>query len=133
MVVLRARTCRRDDNGSSTRTDFNGHYTLPFVQANIGWHDLTKLHVDMAVGLKAGAFIPDYTYTRYASDGTVSKREDYNTTNLLLEPQALLRVGSERLKLNFKVEFAFMDDIRNSGNSMFYDLMTVSTGLTYCF
>ena len=121
-------------NSDNDLEKFSGHYHLPFGQLNLGWHDLSKLHIDLGFGLKAGAFMPDYEYHKYNSDGTenLSRYESYKTTNLLLEPQMMFRVGSGNVKLNLKLGVAFMSDwVNGNGNGMIYDMLTGSIGLTF--
>lgn len=115
---------------------FSGHYHLPFGQINFGWHDLTGAHFDLGFGLKAGAFIPDYEYHKYNSDGTedLSKYEEYKKTNMLFEPQVMFRVGSKNVKFNVKAGVAIMSDWMNDeANGMLYDVFTGSVGLTFSF
>ena len=78
--------------------------------------------------------MPDYEYHKYNSDGTenLSRYESYKTTNLLLEPQMMFRVGSGNVKLNLKLGIAFMSDwVNGNGNGMIYDMLTGSIGLTF--
>ena len=39
-----------DTTGNGTYA-YSGHFTLPFGQLNIGWHDLGRAHIDLAFGL----------------------------------------------------------------------------------
>ena len=126
------------NDGSPNRksSDFFGHYHMPFIQANLGWHDLISSHFDIGFGLKAGAFLPDYEYHAYDENGDeiMSKQEFYNTNNLLIEPQVMLRVGGKDVRFNLKVGVAFMSDWMNDeANGMIYDFVTGSCGLTFTF
>ncbi len=113
--------------------DFHGHYTLPFVQGNIGWHDLTGINIDLALGVKVGAFLPDYSYTHYNAAGDVTSNEVYNQPTFLFEPQAMLRFGSENLKLSLRVGMVYLDDVSESSRYMVHDLLTFSAGLAFTF
>lgn len=124
------------DDGTTSRksSDFSGYYHLPFVQANIGWHDLLSSHLDLGFGLKAGAFLPDYEYHAYDANGDeiLSKRETYDTGNLLIEPQLMMRFGGEKVRFSLKLGIAFMSDWMNDdANGMIYDFATGSIGLTF--
>lgn len=114
---------------------FSGHFLLPFVQGNIGWHDLTKLHIDLGVGLKIGGFKPDYEVYDVNSDGDeiAGTRVSYEKNNLLLEPQAMLRLGGDHMKLNFRVGYAWLSDLGGNKSSFIYDYFTASAGLTFFF
>ena len=123
-----------EDGSSRKSSDFSGRYHLPFVQANIGWHDLLKSHFDIGFGLKTGAFLPDYEYHAYDENGDeiLSRRETYNTTNLLIEPQLMLRIGGEKVRFSLKLGVALMSDWMNDdANGMIYDFVTGSVGLTF--
>ncbi len=120
---------------SSNNYSFSGHYLLPFAQANIGWHDLTFAHFDLALGLKCGAFLPDYEYYEVngSGDEIAGTRQTYTTTNFLFEPQAMVRFGGEHLKFNVRFGLAFLNDINSSSNKFIYDYATYSAGLTFSF
>lgn len=122
-------------SNASNEFSFDGHYMLPFVQGNIGWHDLTGANFDLAVGLKVGGFMPDYNYREFDNSGNeiASERVDYTTTNLLVEPQVMLRVGPRHLKFNLKAGYAWLSDMTSSSYKFIYDNLTVSAGLTFAF
>ena len=123
-----------DDGTSRKSSDFSGRYHLPFVQANIGWHDLLSSRFDIGFGLKAGAFMPDYEYHAYDANGDeiLSRREVYNTANFLVEPQMMLRFGGEKMRVSVKLGMAVLSDWMNDDASgMIYDFLTGSVGLTF--
>ena len=119
------------------REHFAGHYHLPFVQLNVGLHDLLSSKLDLGVGLKVGGFLPDYQYHKFGSDGVedLSKYEHYTTSNLLLEPQVMLRFGAPSFKFNVKVGVAWLSDFLNDSDNahMIYDFITASCGFTFSF
>lgn len=115
---------------------YSGNFFLPFAQANIGWHDLTAAHIDLAFGLKLGAYLPDFDYKKYDDKGNLIAGSDqtYNTANFLVEPQFLFRIGGERMKFNVKVGFNWLSDIFGSDSysgPFTADLFTISTGFTF--
>ena len=115
---------------------YSGNFFLPFAQANIGWHDLTAAHIDLAFGLKLGAYLPDFDYKKYDDNGNliVGSDQTYNTANFLVEPQFLFRIGGQRMKFNVKVGFNWLSDIFGSDSysgPFTADLFTVSTGFTF--
>lgn len=124
-----------DQNAGVRNYKYHGHFMLPFLQSNIGWRGLAKGHLDIAFGIKAGAYMPDFDYRSYDADGNPvdSRSMIYNTTNILVEPQAQLRVGSQHVKWNFRVGFVWMNDINRADINLTYDWFTVSTGLTFSF
>ena len=123
------------DTASQYQYLCRGSFLLPFVQANIGVHDVGGVHFDAAVGLKAGAYLPAMDYLRYL-DGELLEGQGYrySTANFLFEPQLMLRLGGERTRWNLRVSYAWLSDMmQGGGNRFIYDLFTVSTGLTFAF
>lgn len=129
------------DTASAASTyDYSGHFSVPFGQVNIGWHDLTGAHIDLALGFKAGVYTPDFKYRRYDSDGALIPDECsvYTTPSLLLEPQLVFRIGGEHVKFCVRASFAWLSDMEgstSSGTSSHFtaDLFTLSTGLNFTF
>lgn len=114
---------------------FDGHYFLPFAQANLGVKAWALFHLDLAVALKAGLFIPDYQC--FDVDGDEKEipgtRYTYDKTNFLLEPQVMVRFGGSLLRANLKVGYCWMSDLAGGSERFIYDYVTISGGLTICF
>lgn len=137
----------RDSEGSSSRKDgessssrshsYSGYYRLPFVQANIGWHDLGAAHFGFAFGMKAGAYMPNFEYHEFNSNGEpiASRYEHYTMGNLLLEPQVQLTLGGEHVRWVARLGFAWLSDVdAGEGSTTFMnDWITVGTGLQFSF
>ncbi|KWW32026.1 MAG: hypothetical protein AUK63_122 [bacterium P3] len=128
------------NSGSANSNSFayNGTFLLPFAQANFGWHDLTKAHIDIAVGLKVGAYLPRFSYHELGDSGEILAGTDYDytRTNLLLEPQMLLRIGGEHLKFNIRFGMAWLNDLldeESNARNFYSDVVSASTGLTFFF
>ncbi len=124
-------------NSENATNDYNlsGRFMLPFVQGNIGWHDLGRIHFDMAFGLKLGVWMPDYDYFEVNSSGDriVGTEYSYDKSNMLVEPQVLLRAGSQRLKFNIRLSYAWLNDVAANSYKFIYDPIMISTGLTVFF
>lgn len=115
---------------------YTGFFLLPYMQANIGWHDLTRAHIDLALGLKAGAYCPDFRYQEFDENGTHIANSDvfYGTPNFLFEPQVQFRIGSEHVKYCLRVSMTWLSDLNIGGGEKFTtDFFTVSNGLTFKF
>ncbi len=133
-------TSHASDTSGQRTYDYKGRFSVPFGQVNIGWHDLTGAHIDLALGFKAGAYLPDFTYREYDSEGNLLLDECYNyrTPSVLLEPQLVFRIGGERVKFCLRGSFAWLSDIEgntSSGNSHQFttDLFTLSAGVNFSF
>lgn len=116
---------------------YSGRFLLPFAQANIGWHDLTRAHIDLALGLKVGAYMPNFNYHELDGNGDkiVASEYDYTTSNFLLEPQFMIRFGGEHLKVNLRTGFAWLSDVNKNhdARNFYYDVTSVSAGVTLFF
>ena len=135
---LSSKYAREDDTAHYSYYDYSGRYLLPFVQGNIGWHDLTPVHIDLAFGLKVGGYLPNFEYRKYDSNGAIvaNSQTFYDRFNLLLEPQFMFRIGSEKFKFNVKVGFSWLSDMYSDDNASVpftADLFTVSSGFTFSF
>lgn len=124
-----------NSENASRNYSFSGHYLLPFVQGNFGWHDLTSLHIDIGFGIKAGGFKPDFNTFDVNDNGDeiAGTRNDYTTGNFLLEPQFMLRLGGKNMKLTFRMGYAWLSDLYSNPNKFIYDPLTGSVGLTFFF
>lgn len=130
---------RMPDTASSSDYRYSGRFSVPFGQVNIGWHDLTGAHIDLALGFKGGAYIPRFVYTAFDSDGNAVPSESYaySTPSLLLEPQLVFRIGGETVKFCLRGSFAWLSDLEGNGgggaNRFTADLFTLSAGLNFSF
>ena len=126
-----------DDGHASTarKYEYHGQFLLPFLQGNIGLRGLADGHIDLAFGLKIGSYLPDFDYRSYNSDGALvaSQSYIYSSPNFLVEPQLQFRIGSDHLKWNLRLGFAWLSDIYNDDVNLTYDWLTLSTGLTFSF
>lgn len=127
-------------NDTNSKYDYYGHFSVPFGQVNIGWHDLTGAHIDLALGLKAGAYLPDFHYNEYDASGTMVPEECYvyTTPSFLFEPQLVFRIGSENVKFCLRGNVTWLSDLEGnvtSGNSRHFtaDFFTLSAGLNFSF
>lgn len=126
------------DSPSSNDFFYSGTFLVPFVQGNIGWHDLSFAHIDLALGIKMGAYMPNFDYHELDANGdrVAGSGYTYSTTNFLFEPQAMLRFGGEHLKFNVRLGYVWLSDVydsQSSSRNFYYDLFTTSAGLTFYF
>lgn len=127
----------QQESSSNNNYAYDGTFILPFVQGNFGWHDLSAAHIDIAFGLKCGAYLPDFNYRDLDADGnTVEGSYIYTTSNFLLEPQVMLRLGSSNVKLNIRLGFAWLSDLfseNSSAHNIYSDPLSASVGINFSF
>ena len=117
--------------------DYQGSYLLPFIQANGGWRHLGAFEI--ALGLKVGAFCPDYTYVAYKYDDEtgarmVKEQTFYDTPNLLIEPQLQVRVGRKNVHFTFRMGYTWLSDMTIGGSEhLTYANFMISNGVSFTF
>ncbi len=124
-------------DSTSSSYEYNGTFTLPYMQLNLGWRHVGPF--EFALGLKFGAFLPDYTYIKHNESGDVPSH--YTTANALFEPQLQVRVGSERVKYTLRMSVVGLSDLNNSntnnsnsdGSHFIYSQFTLSNGVVFSF
>ena len=129
-------TTTADTVTTNNNYGYSGRFTVPFGQVNIGWHDLTGAHIDLALGLKTGAYLPSFEYREFNADGTVQadQTSHYSTPNLLLEPQVVFRIGGESVKFCLRGSFCWLSDLFEGGGDRFTaDFFTLSAGVNFSF
>ncbi len=80
-----------------------GRYNLPFVQLDCGLRDLTPLHIDCGVALRAGIMKPDFTTTQWDETGHETRRSSYGSGTKLVEPQLFVRMGWHNVKYSLQM------------------------------
>lgn len=120
-----------DDSRSHKTYRYGGHYTLPFIQANAGWHNLADGHIEVGFGLKTGAFLPDYDYRQYDADGNeqVDRHTHLDGGRFLVEPQLMARFGGDKIKFSLHMGFTLMAP-ELEGN-FGHDFLTLGAGLNF--
>ena len=126
-----------DIESLSDRYKFNGNFSVPFGQINIGWK---WPHIDLGAGLKIGYYIPDINYNEYDFDHSGNLHptfsEKYTEKNILIEPQFIFRIGSEHFKWCFKAQFSKIGSVDSwdiGTNNLTYDTFSISSGLNVSF
>ena len=105
--------------------EFFGSYQIPYLQLNAGWVGLANGVIDLGLGVKAGAYIPDIT-DRWTSQ---NETRYINQTTALIEPQAFFRVGGEHLKFTLRVGMCFFGE----DSDLLYAPFGASLGVNYRF
>jgi len=112
-----------------------GSYKLYFLQWNIGRTDRRFANLDYGISLKScllttsmldhGYWETDYIYPE---PGTL-----YNDKSLLLEPNAMIRIGGKKLKFNLKLGTCLLYKFTNTNYRLPYSKWSVGIGFNYHF
>jgi hypothetical protein len=115
-------------NGYSYNDPHPGHikgdYQSYFAQINIGKTNCKFAHADLGLGLKTGYLhsnLVDAGYYALQSSGI------YKDDCAIFEPHAILRFGTEDIKINFKLAGCFI--IKFTNTQVHYPFSFLNTGL----
>ena len=122
--------------GSDPAESDKSMYNMQFVQANVGWLDLTRIfHLDIAFSLKAGGVFADSRF----GDGYYYINDDegqffYHYASgyrFMMEPTAEVRFGWEHIKFNVKCGWTYV--FNNTGNHEVFPYYPFSLGAGMSF
>lgn len=111
-----------------------GNYQQYFTQVNFGFTKLKFAHMDVAAGLKSGvlhATMVNENYYGFYSETGPFYSITYN--NLLIEPDIIVRIGGENLKVSLNAGFCWMYKIPPSTRVVPYAPVNIGIGLNYTF
>ena len=121
---------KHDDQGY-----LSGNYKLYFLQWNIGQKDRRFANLDYGLSMKAGLlttsmldrgyWVTDYMYPE---PGTL-----YHDKSLLLEPNAMIRIGGEKLKFTMKFGTCLLYKFTHTDYHLPYSKWSVGIGVNYHF
>ena len=114
------------DSDNDSKNDCDGHYIVGFGQVNAGWNDLLNGHLDIGAGLKCGLFVPDITIGGETTDS-------YTDSQLLLEPQLMIRVGGEHVKVTLRAGLCNLTPLSSDKQTPPYSPVSMALGLNYRF
>jgi hypothetical protein len=114
-----------DSFGFNSFNNANGGYMLYFAQGNFGQTNLGSAHLDYGFGLKSGIF--DIS----VKDNTSSLPITYNSNSWLIEPQAFVRMGGERLKVGFQLNVVGIFDTNSNNPVVFYYPVNFGLSINY--
>jgi hypothetical protein len=109
---------------------FSGRYQLYFAQLDWGSANRESALVDFGFGLKAGLLCSkmlDDNYYAQVSSGT------YRDKSLVLEPQAVLKIGGQHFRVSFKGGFCLLTKFTNLEKHFPYIPYNFGTGLNLNF
>ena len=79
---------------------------MPFLQADFGWRDLTRiLHLDAAFSMRAGGLYGkmDRNWYEMIDGATYRIHQSYSSIRPVFEPSIELRFGWEHFKFNLRI------------------------------
>ena len=103
-----------NDLGYGEEVYVNGDYFLYFAQANFGKTNLGSAHIDFGLGIKTGIF--DAKVIDYTNPVPLH----YSNNSLLVEPQAFVRMGGEKLKAGFQLNGCAIFPVNHQESKLLY-------------
>ncbi len=118
--------------GRDPDNDAKSKYYMQFVQANVGWLDLTRiLHLDIAFSLKAGGVYANSEFSDGYDDWGDFLFHYADGYRFMLEPTAEIRFGWEYIKFNVKCGWTYV--FNNTGNHEVFPYYPFSLGAGMSF
>ncbi len=106
-----------------------GKYSLPFVQVDCGLRDLTSMHIDCGVALRAGVMKPSFHTTSWRDSGDEATHSSYGAGTILFEPQAFVRMGGRHVKYSLQAGWT-LPSTRGSG-ILYYEPFSLMMGASF--
>jgi len=118
-------------NGSelfnSENLNREGKYMLYFAQANFGKTNQGNAHMDYGLGLKSGMFEAKIFDHKQSSI-------PYINHSLMIEPQAFIRLGTDRFKVGFQVNGLWIQNLsKESYHDILFYPLNLGVNLSYRF
>ena len=110
-----------------------GNYNILFGQLNYGWNNLVDDLFDIGIGLRGGMLNPGWQYVKTNDDGTQTVAGTLTSTMPLLEPQLVLRIGSDHLKFSVNFAYSLIAGWPTDNNYFNYSRLSGGLGLNYHF
>jgi hypothetical protein len=105
-----------------------GDYHVYFAQINLGKINTKFAHTDLGIGLKTGFLhsnLVDNGYYGLSSSGS------YKYDCAIFEPHAILRFGTENIKINFKLAGCYIVKFTNVITYYPYSFLNFGLGLNF--
>lgn len=117
---------------------FEGYYLMPFIQADCGWRDLTRvMHIDLGFSLRLGGIYgnTELSYGVYAreADEYITHSRHFEVIRPLIEPAIEFRFGWSRLKFNIRTYKFFILNNSYHGSYQNHDIPVHETGFGFGF
>lgn len=112
-----------------------GNFQLYFLQLNFGKKDRRFAHVDYGIGFKTGLLNTNLVTDNWWNEDNSIVIPPYNVNDqsLVLEPNAVFRIGGKRLKFSIKAGGCFIYKFTRPENKLPYSKWNVGIGLNYHF
>lgn len=109
----------------------SGSCQLYYAQTNIGWVGLLADVLDFGVGLKGGLFKPNFSNVQHDAKGQVVSTTAAVKGRTLFEPQLMLRLGGEHVKLRIGMAFTLFPAKPIDSYEFNFSPLTLSLGINY--
>ncbi len=112
-----------------------GNFQLYFFQLNYGRTNRRFANLDYGISLKSGLLATSLRDFGYWNQDYYDNLQviDYNDKSFVIEPNAVARIGGEKLKFNLKLGTCYVYKFTNTDKKLPYSKWNVGIGLNYHF
>ena len=116
-------------------TKLKGPYQLYFTQFNFGKIDCQFANADIGIGIKAGYLHSNLQNLNYFTHYSpyFGSYEPLVVNSFLLEPNAFVRIGGEKLKFSLKLGTCWHYQFTHKDKQLPIDKLNIGLGLNYRF
>jgi hypothetical protein len=124
-----------DAGNHDVPTRLKGPYQLYFTQFNFGKIDCQFANADIGIGIKAGYLHSNLQNSNFFTHYSpyFGSYEPLVVNSFLLEPNAFVRIGGEKLKFSLKLGTCWRYQFTHKDKQLPIDKLNIGLGLNYRF
>lgn len=122
---------KSDISGENSYNKVHGHYNLVFGQVNTGWVNLLGGIFDIGFGFKGGLMMPNFEKDVVHPNGEVVKEKELTDSHVLLQPQFMVRMGWQQVKLSLNIGYAYLSNWHDTYGYFNFEPISVGLGVHF--
>jgi hypothetical protein len=122
---------KSDISGENSYNKVHGHYNLVFGQVNTGWVNLLGGIFDIGFGFKGGLMMPNFEKDLVHANGEVVKEKELTDSHVLLQPQFMVRMGWQQVKLSLNIGYAYLSNWHDTYGYFNFEPISVGLGVHF--
>ena len=122
---------KSDISGENSYSKVHGHYNLVFGQVNTGWVNLLGGIFDIGFGFKGGLMMPNFEKDLVKASGEVVKEKELTDSHVLLQPQFMVRMGWQQVKLSLNIGYAYLSNWHDTYGYFNFEPISVGLGVHF--